>query len=480
MRSKLATARDAATSDERYVRNVTALETVQPTQLGPDEITVRPGAPWVDPSDVADFVREVLGAADPRVTYTDSLGAWGVEVDPTDRHTVAMTSEWGTERMSADRLFAACLNQRLVKIYDETSDGRRVLNVDETTAAREKQERLAERFSTWVWENPGRARRLADRYNALFNSYVPPAYRGDHLTFPGLAATFVPHGHQRAAVARILREGRCLLAHAVGAGKTATMIMAGQELRRLGLANRPAYVVPNHLLEQFSRELVQLYPQARVLIATRDLTTREGRKTFVARCATGDWDAVVITHSAFERLPLRADSYQAYTDDQVGAVRAQLSEAMARNTSRGLVKRLEAAVARAEAKLERLLATAAKDDGVCFEETGLDYLFLDELHLHKNKAVVSSVEGIRSDGSQRAMDLDAKVWTLRRERGPRVLTGAPQPPSPTRSAKPGSCRPTPNRTCSPRRVSTTSTAGWRRSVRRSPPSSWHPTAAATG
>jgi hypothetical protein len=206
------------------------------------------------------------------------------------------------------------------------------------------------------------------------------------------------------------------------------MVMAGMEMRRLGLVDRPAYVVPNHMLEQFSRELLQLYPQARVLITTRDLTTRPGRKNFVARAATGDWDAVVITHSAFERLPLRADSYKDYTDAHLAQVRAQLAEALEHNGSRGLVKKLEAAVARAETKLERLLATAAKDDGMCFEETGIDYLFVDELHLFKNKPVTSSIDGIRGDGSQRALDLDAKLWTLRRSHGHRVLCGATATP----------------------------------------------------
>ena len=429
VRTKLGAARAAVAHDPGLVRNVAALEAVQPAQLRPGEIVVRPGAPWVDTADVADFVREVFGATDPKVTYTGSLGAWALEVPPATRRSVTMSSEWGTRRASADRLFEGCLNQRLAKVYDEDADGRRILNVDETTAAREKQERLAERFSAWIWEYPVRAERVAERYNALFNSYVAPGYTGEHLTFPGLASTFVPHGHQRAAVARILREGRSLLAHAVGAGKTATMVMAGMELRRLGLTNRPAFVVPNHMLEQFSRELLQLYPQARVLIATKDLTGRDGRQNFVARCATGDWDAVVITHSAFERLPMREASYRAYTDDRLGQVRAQLTEAMAsKGSTRGLVKRLEAAVARAEARLERLLATAAKDDGVCWEETGIDYLFVDELHLFKNKPVTSSIEGIRADGSQRAIDLDAKLWTLRRDRGHRVLTGATATP----------------------------------------------------
>ncbi|MGH2393842.1 MAG: hypothetical protein ACRDGH_10170, partial [Candidatus Limnocylindria bacterium] len=184
----------------------------------------------------------------------------------------------------------------------------------------------------------------------------------------------------------------------------------------------------NHMLEQFSRELLQLYPQARVLVATKDLTGKAGRKTFIARCATGDWDAVVITHSAFERLPLREATYRAYTDAQLAAVREQRAQALANSGARGIVKRLEAAVARAEAKLEALLAAAAKDDGVCFEETGVDYLMIDELHLFKNKPVTTSIDGIASAGSKRAMDLDAKLWALQRDRGPRVLTGATATP----------------------------------------------------
>jgi N12 class adenine-specific DNA methylase len=248
VRTKLTTARDVASRDPALARNVTALEAVQPPDLGPNEIVVRPGATWVDPVDVTTFVHEVLGAVDATVTYTPEIAAWTVTVPPGAGRSLAMTTDWGTTRRPADRLFEACLNQRLVKVFDETDDGRLVLNEAETTTAREKQERLAERFGAWVWEDPDRAARIARRYNELFNDYVAPAYTGEHLTFPGLVATFVPHKHQRAAVARILREGRSLLAHAVGAGKTATMVMAGMEMRRLGLVNRPAYVVPNLLL----------------------------------------------------------------------------------------------------------------------------------------------------------------------------------------------------------------------------------------
>jgi hypothetical protein len=330
--------------------------------------------------------------------------------------------------MSGAHLLEACLNQRLVRITDEVDGGRRVTNVQETTAARERQEEISQRFSEWVWQDPGRAARLTETYNDLFNSYVAPNYDGAHLTFPGLASTFVPHAHQRAAVARILREGRALLAHGVGAGKTATMVIAGMELRRLGIVNRPTYVVPNHMLEQFGREFLQLYPLARVLSVTKELTGREGRKKFLARVATGDWDAVIITHSAFERVPLRAETLDAYKQEQLAGVEEALTAA-AQSGGDSNVKRLELAIKQREARLERMLDRAsANDGGVCFEDTGIDFLFVDELHLFKNKPIVSSVEGIRTDGSNRSVDLDTKLWYLHRENGARSLVGATATP----------------------------------------------------
>jgi N12 class adenine-specific DNA methylase len=430
VRTKLAAARAAAERDRSIARNVAALEAVHPVDLTADEISARPGATWIEPSEVEAFMAEVLGIDGVAVEFIGELGRWHVDV-PEGKRRGGLLSDWGTGRVSPERLFDACLNQRMIKVYDRLDDDTRVVNDAETAAARDMQERISERFGAWLWEEPERARRAAARYNELFNSYVAPSYNGDHLTFPGLAATFVPHPHQRAAVARILRDGRCLLAHAVGAGKTATMVMAGMELRRLGLVNRPAYVVPNHMLEQFSREFLQLYPQARVLITSKDLTGPQGRKRFIARCATGDWDAVVITHSAFERLPLREDTYRAYTAEQLARLNGALNQVRLVDGDKKsmTVKRIEEAIERAENRLERLLATASKDDGVCFEESGIDHLFVDELHLFKNKAVVSSIEGMRNTaGSRRATDLDAKLWTLRREHGHRILVGATATP----------------------------------------------------
>ncbi len=323
-------------------------------------------------------------------------------------------------------LLDAGLNQRLYTVYDEDADGRRVRNDAETLAARDKQEAVAVRFSAWVWEEPARAARLAERYNELFRSVVVPAHDGSHLSLPGLADTFTPHPHQRDAVARILTDGRALLAHAVGAGKTATMIMSTMELRRLGLAAKPAVVVPNHMLEQFSREWLQLYPTARLLIADRDRLSRERRKEFVARCATGDWDGVVFTHAGFARIPLGPDLYKRYLEENLERCRAALAESRA---GKGLsVKRLERRLAQREERLRELLAAETKDDGVSWVETGIDRVTIDEAHCFKNRQVDSAIDGIATPGSRRAQDLDAKLWALRRIHGPRVVTFATATP----------------------------------------------------
>lgn len=420
IRRKLAVARAAAKEDERFAANVAALEVVLPRQLEPSEITAAPGAPWIPPSDIEAFCSEVL-RAEVDVERVAELGRWTVR-SRSWRGTVTLTSEWGTSRADGITLLDAALNQRLHTVYDTTDDNRRVRNDPETIAARDKQEALADRFAAWVWEDSARATRLAQTYNHLFCSVVVPAYDGSHLSLPGIAETFTPHQHQRNAVARILTDGRALLAHAVGAGKTATMAMAAMELRRLGLVSKPAVAVPNHMLEQFTREWLQLYPTARLLIADQDRLSKERRKEFVARCATGDWDAVVFSHSGFGRLPLGGDLLADYMGEELAECRAALE---ASTNGKGLsVKRLEKRIAQLEETYARLLAAETKDDGVRFEETGIDYLFVDEAHLFKNRRVNSSIDGMGTAGSQRAQDLDAKLWALRRARSQRVTTFA--------------------------------------------------------
>ncbi|HUP69662.1 MAG TPA: DEAD/DEAH box helicase family protein [Acidimicrobiales bacterium] len=425
VRRRLEEARVAAANDPRWEANVVALAAVLPRQLEPGEITAGLGAPWIPPGDVEAFCAEVLGAQ-VEIERVASIGRWNLALRAGRRASVSLSSEWGTARADAVTLLDASLNQRLHTVWDEGDEGRRVRNDAETIAARDKQDALASRFSAWVWEEPRRAGRLAERYNELFCSVVVPAHDGSHLSLPGLAETFTPHAHQRDAVARILTDGRALLAHCVGAGKTATMVMAAMELRRLGLVAKPAVVVPNHMLDQFTREWLQLYPTAKVLIADRDRLSKERRKEFVARCATGDWDAVIFTQAGFGRLPLGRELRSAYLGEELARCREALGES---RSGKGLsVKRLERRAAQLEETYQRLLAAETKDDGVRFEETGIDYVFCDEAHMFKNRRVDSAIDGIGHPGSQRAQDLDAKLWVLRRANGARVVTFATATP----------------------------------------------------
>ena len=425
VRAKLDTCRTVEDPDGRYRRNIAALERVLPRQLEPTEITARLGAPWIPSQDIEQFCREVLDAT-VDVEHLPQLGHWSARLRDGSRRSVALSSEWGTARADAITLLDAALNQRLHTVTDAAEDGRRVRNDAETLAARDKQEALTTRFSTWVWEDPERAGRLAGRYNELFSSTVLPAHDGSHLTLPGLAGTFVPRSHQRDAVARILTDGRALLAHAVGAGKTATMVMAAMELRRLGSVSKPAVVVPNHMLEQFSREWLQLYPTARILVADRERLSKDRRKEFVARAATGDWDGIVFTQSGFARLPLGRDLMTSYLGEEIETARSALAGS---KDGKGLSgKKLERRIAQMEETYKRLLAEHTKDDGVRFEETGVDYLFCDEAHAYKNRRVDSLIDGVANTGSQRAQDLDSKLWALRRMHGPRVVTFATATP----------------------------------------------------
>lgn len=425
VRQRLADARAAAEAEPRFKANVEALETVQPRDLEPGEIEARLGASWIPAADVAGFCAEVLETA-VNAEYSPVAGEWAIK--PTGgRWSVALTSDWGTGRVDGIRLVEACANQRQVTVTDEGPDGTRVPNLGETLAAREKAELIGERFAKWVWEDPGRAERLAGEYNRRFNSVVLPAWDGSHLSLPGLAAEFRPHPHQRDAVWRMLSEPAVLMAHDVGAGKTASMVMGGAELKRLGMIAKPLYVVPNHMLEQFSREYLQLYPAARLLVASKDDTGPAGRKAFVARCANQDWDGVIITASAFERIPVSADTESAFIDARVSELRVALSASRAEG---GLtVKAIERAIARAEERQARLVTDGRRDSGgVCFEATGVDYLIVDEAHAFKNLDIASRISGVGGPGSKRAVDLAMKLDWLRQTHGARVATFATATP----------------------------------------------------
>ncbi len=423
--NKLARAREAAAVDARFDVNAEALQAVLPLPLGADEVDAKMGAVWISDAVHQKFISELLDDEDAIVEYGGG-NMWAVKAR--NWGTLAQ-SDWGTQRMPAPEIASALLQQKPIVVKDRLPVvDRYVVNPDETAAAQEKATAMQERFAEWCWEDPERASALLGEYNARFNSLVLRDYSalGAALTLPGLAESFVPTVHQRTAVARIISDPAVGLFHEVGAGKTAAMVIAAHELRRLGLVNKPVVVVPNHMLEQFAREWLQLYPLARVLAASTDDLAKDNRRRFVARALANDWDGIIMTRSAFERLAVSPNVQAAYFERELDAIRAQLDEQSARGASL-TVKKLEKMVARAEAALQRRL-DGIVDLGLTFEETGIDYLFVDEAHAYKNLATISNIPGAAIAGSKRASDLHMKIDYLRRARGERVTTFATATP----------------------------------------------------
>jgi len=373
VRDKLRAARQAADADSRFVPNAAALQAVIPRDLTPEEIEARLGAAWIDARYVQQFLAEILDDPGLKVEHPGGQ-VWAVHGEA---HSVLAASTWGTERYPAPHLAQAILEQRKIEVRDrvDTPQGERnILNPDATLAAQEKATELAERFAAWAWEDAARAAVLSRAYNEGFNNLVLRSYDNTQLTLPGLSLAFRPRPHQYAAVARMIHEPAVLLAHEVGAGKTAEMIMGVTELRRLSLVRKPAIIVPNHMLDQFTREWLQLYPQAKVLVARREDFRGDRHRQFVARCATGDWDGIVMSRSAFERIPISAEEQRTYLDRELVQMRLWIASA---KHGQGLsVKRLEGALLRAEERLRAKL-DSAKDPGITFEATGIDYLAVD-------------------------------------------------------------------------------------------------------
>ena len=336
----------------------------------PGEIDARLGASWISAEVVQQFLTEILDDQSVRVENPGG-SIWAVKGN---RHTVLARSTWGTDRVPAVDIAQSVLEQRTLRVTDQLEGGGQVVNLTETVAAQEKAAELNEAFSDWIWADPHRAAAQARIYNDQLNNIVLRSYDGSHMQLPGLAVTFQPRPHQYAAIARIVSDPAVLLAHEVGAGKTASMVCGAMELRRLGMAGKPCVVVPNHMLEQFSREWLQLYPQAKVLAAaTEDLAT-DRRRLFVAKVATGDWDAVIVSQSAFERIPMSPEQQRAYLNSEVDQLRAMLEANNGEN--RLTVKRIQAAIVRAEERLKKIL-DGQKDPGIVFEELGVDYLMVD-------------------------------------------------------------------------------------------------------
>jgi N12 class adenine-specific DNA methylase len=414
------------TRPEQYSVNVAALEAALPDKLTMEQIQARLGAVWIDAETHKQFLQDILRDRSVRVE-NPMPGMWEVRGN---RQSLRATSEWGTKRRPATQIAQSLMEQKPIIVEDEYEDGgskKKVLNALETTAAQEKADQLQERFGEWIWEDPERAERLTDEYNRRFNSIALRDYshEGDYLTLPGVALNFTPRSHQRAAVARMLSEPAVGLFHQVGAGKTAEMVMGTMELGRMGLVTKPVVVVPNHMLEQFAREWLQIYPQARILASSSDDLAGDKRRLFVARAAANDWDAIIMTRTAFQRIPLAPATEAEYINREVETLRTVLEEATGDDAM--TVKRLEKKLLKLEETF-KALTDKPRDPGITFESTGIDYVVVDEMHDYKNLATESSIQDAKILGAGRATDLHMKLEYLRSRHGDRVVTVATATP----------------------------------------------------
>ncbi|MGI5122754.1 DEAD/DEAH box helicase family protein [Marinactinospora thermotolerans] len=422
VRRKLRTAQGLVATHPHLQANIEALEAVVPADLTSDQIDAKLGASWIDRSYVEQFVRELLDDENV-IVENPGGGVWAVRGPESNPEA---TQTWGTDVFNAYELLTLTLNQKRVVVMrtvGEGKDKRTVLDQEATETARGKVEELRMRFSEWVWEDPERAEHLQELYNDTFNGIALRSYDDVRLTLPGLDKNFTPRPHQYAAVARILNEPATLLAHPVGAGKTAEMVMGAMEMRRLGLAKKPVVVVPNHMLEQVSREWLQIYPQARLLVADGKKMQPAYRADFVAQCANGDWDAVVMTHSQFERLPMSRAKQAEYVQRRVDELQEWINSSDASH-DRITVKRLQRMLANAEERLQRHLEKS--DPGLCFEQTGIDALIVDEAHRFKNGQINSNIQEAAKEASGRADDMLMKTDFIH-EQGGRIVFATATP-----------------------------------------------------
>ena len=391
VRQKLEQARIAAEMYPEFAVNAEALEKVQPKELTAAEISVRVGAPWIKPEYYRQFIFELLKTPPAfqrhiGVLHSKASDEWRITNKGSDtRPNPLIFSTFGTKRRTAYEIFENMLNQRDTRVFDDDGNGGRVLNVKETTIAGQKQEAIAMAFQDWIFKDPERRADLAATYNRLFNSTRPREYNGEHIRFAGMNPEIRLEPHQRNAVARMLYGGNTLLAHCVGAGKTFEMTAAAMESKRLGLCQKSLFVVPNHLTEQWGGDFLQLYPGAKVLVATKKDFEPKNRRKFCARIATGDFDAVIIGHSQFEKIPLSAERQKAVLEAQIDEIMMAIAEAKEEKQERFTIKQMERTRKNLESKLKKL-NDKKKDDTVTFEELGVDRLFVDEAHYYKNRA----------------------------------------------------------------------------------------------
>ena len=424
VRSKLTTAEAAAALDPQYRRNVDALCEVQPEDLKPSDITARLGAPWI-PTDVVEaFARAVMGAA-VRVQHTGALATWSVDGNAF-LGTAAGTSQWGTPRRHAGHLLHDALNSATPQIFDtvvEDGTERRVLNVEATEAAKEKLNRIKDAFTAWIWTDPDRTDRLGRLYNDRFNNLVPRHFDGRHLTLPGASSTIRLYEHQKRVIWRVIAAGSTYMAHAVGAGKTYSMAAAVMEQKRLGLISKAMLVVPGHCLAQASREFLQFYPGARILVADETNFSKDKRSRFLARAATAQWDAVIITHSAFRFIAVPAAFERRMIESQIDTYEAMASAVD--GNDRTTRKRIEAMREKLAERLEAI--RDRRDDMLTIEEIGIDQLIVDEAQEFRKLSFATNrmnLKGVDADGSQRAWDLYVKAQFINGKNPGRALVQA--------------------------------------------------------
>lgn len=440
VREKLAEARKLAESEPVFAANVTSLEEVQPTDLTASEISVRLGATWLPEDVVQEFMYQLLDTPyyaqwKVKVHYSRYTGGWNVEGKSYDRSNINATSTYGTDRVNAYKIIEETLNLRDVRVFDyiEDENGKRVpvLNKKETAIAQGKQELIKQAFQDWIWKDQPRRERLCRLYNEQFNALRPREYDGSHLNFVGMNPEIQLRQHQLNAVAHILYGGNTLLAHVVGAGKTFEIVAAAQESKRLGLCRKSLIVVPNHLTEQWAAEYLQLYPSANILVATKKDFETKNRKRFCGRIATGDFDAIIIGHSQFEKIPMSMERQRYILEQQYHEIMDGIRELKEQKGDHFSVKQLERSKKMVQAKLDKLNDQSRKDDLITFEELGIDRLFVDEAHYYKNLAAFSkmrNVGGISQTEAMKSSDLYMKIRYLDEITGGRgtvFATGTP-------------------------------------------------------
>ena len=441
VRRKLRQAQRAAQQDPSFAVNVEALTAAQPKDLDASEIEVRLGATWIDKEYIQQFMYETFDTPfylqrNIEVNYSSFTAEWQITgKSSVSQNNVAAYTTYGTSRANAYKILEDSLNLRDVRIYDtiEDADGkeRRVLNAKETTLAAQKQQAIRDAFKDWIWKDPDRRQALVRQYNEEMNSTRPREYDGGHITFGGMNPAITLREHQKNAIAHVLYGGNTLLAHEVGAGKTFEMVAAAMESKRLGLCQKSLFVVPNHLTEQWASEFLRLYPSANILVTTKKDFETHNRKKFCARIATGDYDAIIIGHSQFEKIPISRERQERLLQEQIDEITEGIAEVKYSGGERFTVKQLERTKKSLEARLEKLQAESRKDDVVTFEQLGVDRLFVDEAHNYKNLFLYTkmrNVAGLSTSDAQKSSDMFAKcryMDELTGNRGVIFATGTP-------------------------------------------------------